>query len=79
VTSWPRDAPRANVIAALRELGFEVVRVGGHISLAAAAPDGTRQTMTIPNHPRIKGSTLRTACTVAGIERDEFLAAYCRR
>lgn len=31
---------------------------------------------TLPNHPRIKGSTLRTICSQAGIPRDEFLRAY---
>ncbi len=29
----------------------------------------------MPNHPTIKGSTLRTICTQAGIDRAEFLAA----
>ncbi len=39
-------------------------------------PDGTRTPMTLPNHPQIKGSTLRTICTQAGIPRDQFLDAY---
>jgi len=30
----------------------------------------------MPNHPRLKGSTLRTICTQAGIPREEFLKAY---
>ena len=30
----------------------------------------------MPSHPRIKGSTLRTICTQAGISRDDFLQAY---
>lgn len=30
----------------------------------------------MPNHPRIKASTLRTICSQAGIPRDDFLAAY---
>jgi hypothetical protein len=38
--------------------------------------DGTRTPMTLPNHPLIKGSTLRTVCTQAGIPRDQFLDAY---
>lgn len=79
MTAWPRDAPRARVIAALRHLGFEVVRVGNHVSLSADDDDGVLRTLTLPNHPTIKGSTLRTACRLAGIERDEFIAAYCRR
>jgi len=36
-------------------------------------PDGTWTPLTIPNHARIKGSTLRTICTQAGIPRDDFL------
>jgi hypothetical protein len=39
-------------------------------------PDGTTTPLTMPNHPRLKGSTLRTVCTQAGISRDEFCAAY---
>jgi len=67
------------VLAALRELGFEVVRVGNHISLAADTGDGRRRTMTLPNHPVIKGPTLLTACRLAGIDRNAFLAAYAKR
>ena len=29
-------------------------------------PDGARTPLTMPNHSRIKGSTLRTICTQAG-------------
>jgi hypothetical protein len=39
-------------------------------------PDGSNTPLTMPNHPRIKSSTLRTICTQAGISREEFLAAY---
>lgn len=38
--------------------------------------DGTRTPLTLPNHRLIKGSTLRTICSQAGIPRDEFLKAY---
>jgi hypothetical protein len=38
--------------------------------------DGTRPPLTIPNHRRIKGLTLRTILTQAGIPRDAFLVAY---
>lgn len=40
--------------------------------------DGTTTPLTMPNHPHIKGSTLRTICTQARIERAEFLRAYER-
>ena len=38
--------------------------------------DGTATPLTMPNHPRIKGSTQRATCSQAGIPRDEFLKAY---
>ncbi|MEA5578897.1 type II toxin-antitoxin system HicA family toxin [Anabaena sp. UHCC 0451] len=38
--------------------------------------DGTKTPLTMPNHPQIKSSTLRSICTQAGISREEFLAAY---
>jgi hypothetical protein len=39
-------------------------------------PDGTRTPLTLPNHPRIKGSTLRTICTQARIPREDFIKAF---
>jgi hypothetical protein len=41
-------------------------------------PDGTSTPLTMPNHPAIKGSTLRTILTQTGISRDDFLDAYYR-
>ena len=73
---FPVDAPIENVINTLEYLGFRVVRRGNHIALLRENEDGTRTPMTIPNHRRIKGSTLRTILSQAGIPRDEFLTAY---
>jgi hypothetical protein len=39
-------------------------------------PDGTSILLTMPNHSRIKGSTLRTICNQSGISREEFIEAY---
>ncbi len=38
--------------------------------------DGTRTPLTMPNHPRINGATLRTICRQSAISREDFLRAY---
>jgi predicted RNA binding protein YcfA (HicA-like mRNA interferase family) len=73
---WPVDAPQHRVIKTLESLGFRIVREGNHISMVRENNDGTRTPLTLPNHRLIKGSTLRTICSQAGIPRDEFLKAY---
>jgi predicted RNA binding protein YcfA (HicA-like mRNA interferase family) len=73
---FPVDAPCDRVIKALEHIGFRLVREGSHIAMVRENPDGTRTPLTMPNHRRIKGSTLRTILTQAGIPRDAFLAAY---
>jgi len=73
---FPVDAPIRKVIKALGRFGFRVVREGNHIAMVRENPDGTRTPLTMPNHSRIKGSTLRTILTQSGIARDEFLSAY---
>lgn len=73
---FPHDVPQRKVLKTLEALGFEVVRTGSHISLVRNNPDGTTTPLTMPNHPTIKGSTLRTICTQAGISREEFLRVY---
>lgn len=76
MTKFPVDAPKRKVIKTLELLGFRLVRELEHIAMARENPDGTRTPLTMPGHPTIKGSTLRTICTQAGISRDEFLKAY---
>jgi predicted RNA binding protein YcfA (HicA-like mRNA interferase family) len=73
---FPTDAPQRKVIKAFEALGFKIVRVGNHISMIRENADGGRTPLTIPNHNKIKGSTLRTICTQAGISRKEFLKIY---
>jgi predicted RNA binding protein YcfA (HicA-like mRNA interferase family) len=73
---FPRDAPKRKVIKALKALGFSIIREGKHISMVRENPNGTRTPLTMPNHNKIKGSTLRIICRQAGIKREEFLKAY---
>ena len=76
MTKFPVDAPKSRVVKALGRLGFRIVREREHISMVRDNPDGTQTPLTMPNHPRIKSSTLRTICGQAGIQRDDFLKAY---
>ncbi len=75
---FPVDAPSAKVIKAFEFLGSQMVRKGAHIAMVRENPDGTRTPLTMPNHGRIKASTLRTICTQSGISRRDFLEAYER-
>jgi len=78
MAKFPADAPKRNVVKVLQVLGFRIVREKEHISMVRENSDGSRTSLTMPNHARIKASTLRTICTQCGIARDEFLDAYTK-
>jgi hypothetical protein len=73
---FPVDAPKRRVIRALEQLGFRMLREHEHIAMVRDNADGTQTPLTMPNHRRIKASTLRTVCTQAGIPRRDFLRAF---
>ena len=73
---FPVDAPKKRVVKTLESLGFQIVREREHIAMVRENADGTKTPLTMPNHSLIKGSTLRTICTQAGISREDFLQTF---
>lgn len=76
MTKFPVDAPRQKVVKALQVLGFRIIREKEHISMLRENHDGSKTPLTMPNHSKIKATTLRTICTQSRITREEFLDAY---
>ncbi len=75
---FPRDIPRKKALKVLEESGFRMVREGNHIAMLRKNQDSTKTPLTLPNHKRIKGSTLRHICSQIGISRKRFLEMYER-
>jgi predicted RNA binding protein YcfA (HicA-like mRNA interferase family) len=76
MAKFPKDARKADVLHAMQELGFYIVREREHIYLERKTQEGRKIPMVIPNHPRIKASTLRSILMQSKISRDDFLNAF---
>jgi len=73
LSKFPVDAPKNRVLKALRLLGFRLIREKEHISMERTNSEGTKNPLTMPNHLKIKASTLRTICTQASVHGMNFL------
>ena len=73
---FPRDIPKNKVLKILKSIGFEIVREGNHISMLKKNQDGGNIPLTLPNHKKIKGSTLRIILNQSGVSREEFIKIF---
>ena len=60
----------------MKSIGFEIVREGNHISMLKKNQDGGNIPLTLPNHKKIKGSTLRIILNQSGVSREEFIKIF---
>jgi hypothetical protein len=65
------DIPKKQVLKAFKALGYEVTDEREHIKLANA--NGSK-VWGLPNHKRIKHSTLSEVIRRAGIDKKQFFA-----
>lgn len=62
------DTKKSNAIKAFEKLGFHIVNEREHIKMR----NEQGITLSLPNHKKIKGSTLTHICRNAGIDKNEF-------
>lgn len=73
---FPVDAPKRRLIKHLRSWVLARYVKAGTYLWNVRTPTGAKPLLTMPNHLKIKPSTLWTICTQAGISRNDFLKAY---
>ncbi len=60
MATFPTAVPAADAIKTLELLGFRLMYVrGAYIAMQRENADGSRTPLTLPNHPLIKGCTLK--------------------
>ncbi len=59
MNKWPHDISKQDVLRILNKLGFKTIREKKHIFMVRINNDGTKTPLTMPNHPKIKGSILQ--------------------
>lgn len=67
------DSSKKDVLKTFESFGFFVVRENEHIMLKNAEQG---KNVCLPNHKKIKGSTLSRELTKAGINKKEFFSRY---
>ncbi len=62
--------PRRKVLAALKRLGFDVLREGGAHTIVQRQSDGAK--IAVPRHKQLQRGTVRGIALDAGAEWEQF-------
>lgn len=68
----------SGLVKSLGLLGFRLLSKKEHISIGRINNDGSKMPLALPNHTRIKSSSIRPICTQAGISIDEKPNCRCK-
>lgn len=66
------DTKKKDAIKAFEKFGFSLVSEKEHIKMK----NDKGETISVPNHKRIKGSTLSRICREKGIDKQKFFS-FC--
>ena len=64
------DTKQKVALKAFQKFGFEIVQGGNREHIKLRNPQG--KMISLPNHARLKGSTLQRICRDAQIDRNKF-------